>query len=199
MARKITANLYMTLDGYGEFPKYPGWDYVSEEPDEFWNELWISQYDSVDTIIFGRGSFEGHEEVHSISKRKPTDPYYMFDYSRFLEKCQKIVISHSLKKVEWANSRIVEGDLTELIRNIRNEPGKDIIVEGGPSLVHEFIQRGLIDEYRILVMPVIIGKGHNYWGTMANQQTLKLISAKTMKYGELCLRFECVHDFNASK
>lgn len=192
VARKITVNLYMTLDGFGEFPQYPGSDYVPKGSDEFWKEIWISQYDSVDTIIFGRESYEGHARVHALSKRKSTDPEYMFEYSRFLEKCNKIVLSHTLKKGSWGDPRIESGDLTEIINRIKKEPGKNIIVEGGPSLVHECIQRGLADDYRMLVMPVIMGKGHNYWGTMSNQQTMKLISVKTLQYGELILHYESV-------
>lgn len=189
----------MTLDGYGEFPKYPGWDYVPKDADEFWNELWASQYDLVDTVIFGRSSYEGHAKVHALAKRKPEDPYYMFDYSRFLEKSKKIVITHRKLELDWANSRIMAGDLAEIVKELKQEPGKNIILEGGPSLVHEFMLRGLIDEYRILLMPVILGKGPFYWGTMANQQTLRLVSVKAMKYGELVLRYESVHDYDSSK
>ena len=62
----------------------------------------------------------------------------------------------------------------------------------GPSLSQEFIQRGLVDDYRILVMPVILGRGKLYWGSMTKQRTLKLLSVKTHKYGELALHYEAV-------
>jgi len=61
-----------------------------------------------------------------------------------------------------------------------------------PSLVHEFIQRGLADDYRIAVWPVILGRGNHYWGPMFKQQTLKLNSVKTLKNGELILHYETV-------
>lgn len=192
MARKITVNMYMTLDGYGEFPKYPGSDVEEEEPNDFWKEMWISRYESVDTIVFGRRSYEGHAQVHALSKRKPADPKYMFDYSRFLESCRLIVLSNTLQNAPWGNSRIMRGDLPELVRKLKGEPGKDIIVEGGPSLAHDFIRLGLADEYRILVMPVIIGQGPHYWGPMEHQETLKLIGVKTLTYGEMILHYESV-------
>jgi len=53
-------NMYMTLDGYGEFPKYPGSDVPSKEPGEGFTDMWIKRYDSVDTILYGRKSYEGH-------------------------------------------------------------------------------------------------------------------------------------------
>src|SRR2546429_1706901 len=62
--------MYMTLDGYGEFPKYPGSDVPSKEPGEGFTDMWIKRYDSVDTILYGRKSYEGHVAVHSESARK---------------------------------------------------------------------------------------------------------------------------------
>ena len=106
MTRKITVNMYMTLDGYGEFPKYPGSDIPSKEPGEGFTDMWIKRYDSVDTILYGRRSYEGHVDVHSESARKASDPEYLFEFSRFLRRCQKIVLFRSLKKTDWQNSRI---------------------------------------------------------------------------------------------
>lgn len=192
MGRKITVNLYMTLDGYGEFPEYPGSDVDQAEPDEYWKDMWASRYDSVDTIIYGRRSYEGHAQVHSLSKRKPTDPEFLFDFSRFLEKCKLVVLSNSLKKAEWGNTRIMKGDLEEIMERLRAESGKDIIVDAGPSLVHEFIQKGLADDYRMLVFPVILGKGHHYWGPMLKQQTLRLVRSQSLQFGEMYLHYEAV-------
>jgi hypothetical protein len=91
MARKITANFYMTLDGYGEFPEYPASAFSPPESDLMFTELGTSRYESVDTVIFGRRSFEGHLAVHSLAARKPDSPPYMFDYSRWLETANKVV------------------------------------------------------------------------------------------------------------
>ncbi len=192
MTRRITANLYMTLDGYGEFPKYPGSDFVPAEPDGFWKGMWSDRYDSVDTVIMGRRSFEGHRDVHSERARKPGDPWYMLDYSRWLDRVQKIVLSRTLKETGWQNSRILSGDLNEIVAKLKGEPGKDIIVEGGPSLVYDFIAAGLVDDYRLGVWPVILGKGNHYWGPLLAQQTLKLVDVKTLTYGELFLHYEAV-------
>lgn len=192
MVRKITVNLYMTLDGYGEFPEYPGSDIVQEEPDEFWKDMWSNRYNSVDTIIYGRNSYEGHAQVHALSKRKSTDPEFLYDFSRFLEKCKLVVISNSLKKADWGSTRIMKGDLAEIVSQLKAEDGKDIIVDAGPSLVHEFMQKGLADDYRILVFPVILGTGNHYWGSMPKQQTLRLVKAQSLQYGELYLHYETV-------
>ena len=192
LTRKITSNMYMTLDGYGEFPKYSGSDVQSEQPGEGFVEMWINRYDSVDTILYGRRSYEGHLAYHSESARKESDPKYLFEFSRFLDRTQKIVLSHSLKKTEWQNSRIMKGSLNRIVTRLKREHGKDIIVDAGPSLVQEFIRRGLADDYRIIVWPVILGRGKHYWGSMLKQQTLKLLSVKNLKHGELILHYQTV-------
>ncbi len=192
MARKVTVNLYMTLDGYGEFPAYPGSDFIPKDPDAQFKEMWVDRYPEVDTVVMGRRSFEGHLAVHSEKARKPEDPWYLFEYSRWLDRVQKVCLSHTLKETNWQNSRIMSGDLTEIVNRLRAEPGKGIIIEGGPTLSHEAIQRGLADDYRMVVSPVILGRGNHYWGTMANQQTMKLLSVKSLPYGELVLHYEAV-------
>ena len=73
---------------------------------------------------------------------------------------------------------------------LKREPGKDIIVDAGPSLVQEFIRRGVADDYRIIVWPVILGRGKHYSGSMLKQQTLKLLLVKSLKHGELILHYE---------
>jgi len=94
--------------------------------------MWINRYDSVDTIVFGRRSYEGHLAVHSEAARKKSDPEDMFEFSRFLDRTQKIVLSHYLKKPEWQNTRIMKGSLTRIVARLKREPGKGIIVDAGP-------------------------------------------------------------------
>jgi dihydrofolate reductase len=200
--RKITANLYMTIDGRGDFPKYPGSDLPSgdpDQPDEFFRKMWTDRYSDVTTVVMGRRSFVGHQRVHSLKGRKPKDPKFMFDYSRFLDKVEKVCLSHRLKKTDWENSRILKGDLAKIIAKLKGEKGGNIILEGGPRLINEVIRLNLADDYWFLVMPVVLGKGPRYWAPMKTQTTLKLLSATNMPYGELVLHYEAVREKPASK
>ncbi len=195
MTRKITANLYMTLDGRGAFPKYPGSDLPTgdpDEPDEFFRSMWTSRYDDVTTVIMGRRSFVGHRDVHSEKNRKPKDPKFMFEYSRFLDRVDKVCLSHRLKNLGWENSRLMKGDLATIINKLKREKGGNIIAEGGPRLIQEFIRRDLADDYWFLVMPVIYGQGPQYWRSLTQQRTLKLLSSSAMPYGELVLHYSSV-------
>ncbi|MGP8144914.1 MAG: hypothetical protein ACLQC7_04445 [Thermoplasmata archaeon] len=85
MSRKITASLYMTLDGRGAFPKYPGSDRQTTEANEMWREMWLNRFDDVTTVIMGRRSFLGHRRVWTEKARKASDPKYLIDYSRWLD------------------------------------------------------------------------------------------------------------------
>lgn len=192
----------MTLDGRGEFPKYPGSDLPTgdpDQPDEFFRRMWTDRYSDVTTVVMGRRSFTGHRRVHALKRRKPNDPKFMFDYSRFLDKVEKVCLSHRLKNLDWENSRVLKGDLTKIVAKLKSEKGGNIIIEGGPRLIHEVIRLNLADDYWFLVMPVVYGRGPRYWEAMKTQTTLKLLSATPMRYGELVLHYGAVREKAVSR
>jgi len=197
MSRRITASLYMTLDGRGAFPKYPGYDRRTTEANEMWREMWLNRFDDVTTVIMGRRSFLGHRRVWTEKARKPTDPKYLIDYARWLDHVDKVCLSNRLKSPGWENSRIMKGDLSRIVARLKREKGGNIIAEGGPRLILEFLRRGLADDYWMVVQPVVYGKGPQYWGPMKAQATLKLLSSTTMEDGELLLHYETVRGFRA--
>jgi dihydrofolate reductase len=199
MTRKITANVYMTLDGRGEFPKYPGWDRDPGESNPLFEHMWIPRYDDVTTVVMGRRSFTGHRKVWTEKARKPKDPKYAYDYARFLDRVDKVCLSHRLKTPGWENSRIMKGDLSKIVANLKREKGGNIIIEGGPRLILEVFRRDLADDYWFIVMPVVYGRGPKYWGQMNKhkQCTLKLLESVSTQDGELFLHYEAVHGFKA--
>jgi hypothetical protein len=108
MTRKVTANLYMTLDGRGAFPEYPGFDIPTgsmDDPAEFFQRMWTDRYADVTTVVMGRRSFTGHRRVHSLKARKPDAPKFLFDYSHFPSAPKGLSI-HRLKHLD-ANSRLM--------------------------------------------------------------------------------------------
>jgi len=193
MTRKITASCYMTIDGRGAFPKYLVSDRPpTNEPNEFWREFWFNRFDDVTTVIMGRRSFLGHRRVWSEKARKKGDPQFMWDYSRFMDKVEKVCLSHRLKSTDWENTRIMKGDLSKIVAKLKKERGGNIIVEGGPRLVQEFMRQRLADDYLMLMQPVVFGQGPRYWGPMDEQLTLKILSSKVLEDGEVLLRYETV-------
>lgn len=190
--------MYMTLDGFAEFPKYPGSDAASDETDPIFADMWVNRSDSADTVVFGRRAYEEHVNFHSLAARKPSDPKFLFDFSRWLEATQMVVLAHNLARAEWQRPRILKGDLEQVIAYLRGGPGRDIVVDGGPSVVQECLWRGLADDYLMAVWPVVLGRGKTYWGSMVMQQTLKLLSVKHTQYGELLLHCEALRSEDAA-
>jgi dihydrofolate reductase len=192
MTRKITANVFMTIDGRGGFPNYIGSARPLKEPHEMWQEMWFKRFDDVTTVIMGRRSFLGHRDFWSEKARKKSDPQFFWDYSRFMDKVDKVCLSHRLKSPGWENARIMKGDLSKIVAKLKREKGGNIIAEGGPRLIQEFMRRRLADDYWLIVQPVVWGQGPQYWGPMKEQLTLKLLSSQILEDGELLNHYETV-------
>jgi dihydrofolate reductase len=190
--RKITANVYMTLDGRGAFPKYPEEDRPSTEPSALFRHLWFDRFGDVTTVVMGRRSFLGHQRTWSEKALKPGEPLWLLDYRRYLDRVEKVCLSHRLKSTDWENSRILDGDLAQILAKLKREEGGNILVEGGPAVVRECLRRNLADDYWFFVMPVVYGKGPRYWGQMDDQTTLKLIDTIPGEDKEILLHYESV-------
>ena len=189
MARKITANLYMTLDGRGAFPKYPGSDRTSKEPSDNWRRMWLDRFEDVTTVVMGRRSFLGHRRVWTEKARSPKDPKYLLDYARWLDRVEKVCLSRTLKTPGWENARIMKGDLSGIVARLQGENGGNIILEGGPRLIQDVLRRDLADDYWMILQPVVYGRGPEYWGPLKQQRTLELLESSSLEDGELLLHY----------
>ena len=190
--RKVTANAYMTLDGRGEFPKYPGSDHATATVNALFRHMWYDRFDDVTTVIMGRRSFLGHQKTWREKARRPGESSWLLDYRRYLDRVEKVCLSHRLKSTDWENSRIVRGDLSRVLAKLKREKGGNIMLEGGPAVVRECIRRDLADDYWFFIMPVVYGRGPRYWEPMKEQTTLKLIETKPGEDREILLHYEAV-------
>jgi dihydrofolate reductase len=181
--------MYLTLDGYNEFPSYPGSEPSASEPDAVADAMWIQRWGSMDTLLFDPKTYEEWADFWPTSKRTPEEHPWFRQMSAFAEKTQKVVVSDSAVRTTWANSRVVEGDIETVVAHLRTEPGKNMVVVA-PGLGRELIRRGLIDDYLFAVMPVILGKGYQFFGEMKEQRNLRLVEVKHFKHGTLVLHYE---------
>jgi len=194
--RKVTANVYMTLDGRGEFPKYPEKKRKFTRPNALFRHMWYDRFDDVTTVIMGRRSFLGHQRTWSEKAVKPGEARWLLDYRRYLDRVEKICLSHRLKSTDWENSRILSGDLAKILAKLKREKGGNIMLEGGPAVVRECLRRNLADDYWLFVMPVVYGRGPRYWDPMKTQTTLNLIETKPGEDKEIMLHYEAVKGFS---
>jgi dihydrofolate reductase len=102
----------------------------------------------------------------------------------------KIVFSKTLREVKWNNSRLVKGNISEEISKMKQHSGKDIVIFGSGSIVSTLMQLGLIDEYRFIVNPVVLGNGNPLFKGINGKQNLKLLKTKVLGSGVVILFYE---------
>ncbi len=181
--RKVFVFNLVTLDGYFEGPNREiDWHNVDAE----FNEYAIDMLNSVDTLLFGRVTYELMANYWPTPSAKKDDPIV----AEKMNTLPKIVFSRTLEKAEWQNTRLVKDNIEEEIRKMKKQPGKDMALLGSGSIVSELAQRGLIDEYRIMVNPVVLGDGKLLFKGLKNRLHLKLLTTIPFRSGNVLLYYE---------
>ena len=173
----------VTLDGYFAGP---GGDISWHMVDEEFQQYAEKASNSGNTLLFGRVTYElmaHYWPTHAALKDDPVVAKGMND-------SQKIVFSRTLVEADWANTRLVKGDLTEEVRKLKKQPGKDMTILGSGSIVAELTQAGLIDEYQMLLNPVVLGKGKTMFEGIHRKITLKLVKSHAFRNGNIMLYYE---------
>ncbi len=183
--RKLFVFNLVSLDGYFEGPKRDiGWHNVDAE----FNEYAVEMLNSVDMLLFGRVTYELMASYWPTLDVMKNDPIV----AERMNNLPKIVFSKTLDKVEWKNTRLVKDNIEEEIKNIKKEPGKDIALLGSGSMMSQFEQRGLIDEYRIMVNPIVLGSGNPLFKGIKDRLKLKLTKTRTFQNGNVLLYYQPV-------
>jgi dihydrofolate reductase len=110
-------------------------------------------------------------------------------FAQRMNSLPKYVVSTTLDKTDWNNSHLVKGSIAKEVSKLKEQPGQDIMVAGSNRLVHTLMQHDLIDEYRLLVYPVVLGSGKRLFGD-ANKATLKLEETRAFSSGVVLLRYQ---------
>jgi dihydrofolate reductase len=109
-----------------------------------------------------------------------------------MNRMPKTVFSRTLDKVTWNNTKLLKGDLATEVRKLKNEPGPDIVILGSGSIVSQLAQEGLIDEFQIVVNPIILGKGRTMFDGVKETVTLKLVKSRVFGNGNVVQDYEPV-------
>ncbi len=185
--RKVILAMQVTLDGFIEGPKGE-LDWAMREDEETWKDVFNLQR-SADTLLLGRVMYPGFEKYWLAAPTNPSSTKNEIEYARLADKMQKIVFSRTLEKVEWKTTRIIQDHIAEEIRRMKQQPGKDMVLLGGASIVSTFMNMGLIDEYHLLVNPLVLGGGKPLFKDMKDRHKLKLIKTNTFKSGKVVLHY----------
>ena len=181
--RKVIVSMMVTLDGFFAGPNGEiDWHVVDDEFNEYADDF----LSSVDTLLFGRVTYQLMADYWPSPSATTDDPII----ADKMNQLHKIAFSKTLEKVEWNHSRLVKGNIAEEIAKLKQQPGKDMAIFGSGSIVSTFTQLGLIDEYRIIVNPVVLGSGKPLFKGIYDKLNLKLLKTKTFRSGNIMLCYQ---------
>ncbi len=187
--RKIITTTWTTLDGFiaganGEM------DWIGEIYDEAMGLYEDQVVSEADTLLMGRVTYQSFAGSWPYVPDNPNASEGEKIYARKLNAMRKIVFSRTLESVEWNNSTLRKEIVPEEIAQLKQEPGRDMLIYGSASIVQALTNHGLIDEYQVLVHPVILGGGKPLFQNIQQQVKLKLVNNKTHPSGVVVLYYQ---------
>jgi dihydrofolate reductase len=184
--RKLFSFNMVTLDGFFEGPNREiDWHNVDTEDGEF-NEFAIEQLNAMDTLLFGRVTYQLMASYWPTPSAIKDDPIV----AGLMNRVPKIVFSRTLEKAEWNNTRLIRDHVAEEIAKLKQQPGQDMAVFGSANLLSTLMQLGLVDEHRIMVNPVILGNGNPLFKRTENKLGLKLVRTRMFGNGNVLLCYQ---------
>ena len=178
--RKIIVNEFMTLDGVIEAPEKWQFPYMSDDVSE---EI-KAEVHNAEASLLGRKTYE------IFAASWPLRTNNEFGIADKLNSERKFVVSSTLEKVEWNNSTLIKGNVEEEVRKLKQQPGGDIRVVGSAALVQSLMKADLIDEFQLMIHPVVVGRGKRLFNDVIGISNLKLVEAKTFSTGVVLLRYQ---------
>jgi dihydrofolate reductase len=190
---KLIYSMNVSLDGYVETPDHSlDWAQIDEEIHSWFNE----QARETVALLYGRRMYEVMSAYWPYAEFDRSAVPYMLDFARIWSRTPKVVFSSTLAAVRW-NSRLVRGDpIRELVR-LRTEFAGNLSV-GGPTIAATFIQAGLVDEFRVVVHPVILGSGTPFLPALDSPLRLRLFDTYRFKSGAVYVGYEAVRTADAT-
>ena len=186
--RKLILSMQVSLDGFIE-GENGDMSWLQKENEEQWKDI-FDMLETVDLFLLGRVMYPDYRDYwKSTLTNEKASPNHKA-YARLAEKTAHIVFSQTLKEAGWENTRIISGPVAEEVKKIKQQPGKDIQIVGGAKLAATLIDAGLVDEYRIVVNPVIISKGKSFFCQLTNRSKLQFQLAKVLKSGVVILKYK---------
>lgn len=177
---KVIAAMNMTLDGFC--------DHTAGIADDETHQHFTELLRGADAIIFGRITYQLMEYWKSVVEN-PTGNRSTDDFAAVIDNIQKIVYSRTLESVDWKNTELKKELVKEEILDLKQKTGKNILV-GSPSLIVALTHLELIDEYQLVVQPIVLGSGLPLFKNITDRIDLKLLKTKTFGCGAIALYYE---------
>jgi dihydrofolate reductase len=176
---RLVATEYVSLDGVFEEPGQWSGPFFDDDAAQFKS----AELQASDALLLGRKTYEG------FAAAWPS----MTDTGEFGEKMNsmpKYVVSSTLDTAAWSGSRLIKGNVAEEVRKLKREPGQDLLLAGSAQLFNALRREDLIDLYRFMVHPIVLGKGARLFADADDEKTLELAHTKTFGSGIVILEYE---------
>jgi dihydrofolate reductase len=185
--RKLIYLMNTSLDGYvADANGSLDWGIPDEEIHQFFND----QEREFEVSLYGRRLYESMQPHWSTADQNPDLPAVMKEYARIWNAIPRIVFSRTLARVE-GNATLMRDGLIEQVAQLKSQPGRWMNV-GGATLAAGLIEAGLVDEFRLVVHPVILGGGTPYFPNLKVPTNLMLLETHHFSSGAMYLRYERV-------
>ncbi len=184
--RTLVAFNNVTLDGYftgsnGDF----SWAHQGDRDAEF-DAFVADNARGGGVLVMGRITYQLMAGYWPTPQAIKNDPLV----AEGMNSMPKVVFSRTLAQASWSNTTLVKGDLAAAMREMKQEPGKDMAILGSGSIVSQLAEEGLIDEYQVIVNPVVLGKGRTMFEGIKAMQTLKLTKTRAFGNGKVLLCYQ---------
>jgi dihydrofolate reductase len=180
--RKLSSFTFITLngflhDGHGDI----SWHKHGAEENQYAAE----SLQAGNILLFGRKTWEMMASYWPTPMAMENDPIV----AAGMNKAEKLVFSSTLQEAAWENTTIINGDITEKIRLLKQTPGNNMTLLGSGSILSQFAENGLIDDFLIMIDPVAIGAGSSIFKGIQHQLDLNLKNIQTFKSGVILLHY----------
>jgi dihydrofolate reductase len=179
--RKVIVSTYVTLDGRVDELQ----DWTVPYNDDGVAEYHTDVLANSDGLLLGRRTYEAFAALWPPRSGE-------LPYIDKINSMAKYVASTTLRDLEWENSQLIEGDVAEGVAKLKQQPGQDLVLYGCLDLMHSLLEHDLIDEYRLLVHPVVLGKGRSLFGDVAERVNLDLVDTTVISPGVPVLTYRPV-------
>jgi dihydrofolate reductase len=166
--------------GGAESFRHGGWSFAFSRGDEG-DKFKLDEAFSSEALLLGRVTYEGFAEAWPSREGEFADKFNTMP---------KYVVSSTLGEPEWNNSTVLRGDVVEEVAKLRQEQDGDIVVHGSGRLVQTLVEHDLVDEFRLMVFPVVLGSGKRLFGELSDKKALRLVDSKVVGDGVAILVYE---------
>lgn len=180
MSRLIMWNL-MTLDGFFDGAENWALDWHQYAWGEELERMSIEQLRAADMLLFGRVTYEGMAAYWKTAQG---------EVATYMNRLQKAVFSRTLERVDWQNTKLLKGDVKVEVELLKRAGEKNIFVFGSGDLSATLLEQGLFDEYRLCLVPVVLGNGKQLFGRKLSRLRMKLLESRPLVSGSVLLRYE---------